>query len=148
LKCWSLVVFFCFGCPLFGLLILLFSCHFPLLRLLLLLIVRVLIFIVITVVKMDMWRPFAKGSEKLRRLILVILHGVLVVLVLEDLRRVLLLKRHGSYPCYFVSHHLAPPTSLGVVGSVTQPYALADSVTASQSFTSGPPSAPSLVTCP
>jgi hypothetical protein len=103
---------------------------------------------VITVVKMDMWRPFAKGSEKLRRLILVILHGVLVVLVLEDLRGVLLLKRHGSYPCYFVSHHLAPPTSLGVVGSVTQPYALADSVTASQSFTSGPPSAPSLVTCP
>jgi hypothetical protein len=62
------VVFFCLGCPLFGLLVLLFSCHFPLLRLLLLLVVRVLVFIVITVVKMDMWKLFATESGKLRRL--------------------------------------------------------------------------------
>jgi hypothetical protein len=42
------------------LLILLLPCHRPLLRLLrLLLVVRVLVFIVITVVEMDMWRPFA-----------------------------------------------------------------------------------------
>jgi uncharacterized membrane protein (DUF106 family) len=63
----------------------------PLLRLLhLLLVVRVLVFIVITVIELDMWRPFAIGRRKLRKLRLVVLHTVLVVLVLEDLRGVLL----------------------------------------------------------
>jgi hypothetical protein len=58
---------------------------------LLLLVVRVLFFIVITVVEMDMWRHFATGRRKLRRLRLAVLHRVLVVLVLEDLRGVLLI---------------------------------------------------------
>jgi hypothetical protein len=48
----------------------------------------------INVVEMDMWRPFATGRGKLRRLKLVVLHRVLVVLVLEDQRGVLLLQRH------------------------------------------------------
>jgi hypothetical protein len=58
---------------------------------LLLLVVRVLFFIVIIVVEMDMWRHFATGRRKLRRLRLAVLHRVLVVLVLEDLRGVLLI---------------------------------------------------------
>jgi hypothetical protein len=44
----------------------------------------------ITVVGMDMWRPSAIGREKLRRLRLAILHRVLMILVLEDLRVLLL----------------------------------------------------------
>jgi hypothetical protein len=68
------------------LLVLLLLCHWPLLRLfLLLLVVRVLVFTVITVVEMDMWRHSAIGRGKLRRLRLVVLHRVLVVLFLEDL---------------------------------------------------------------
>jgi hypothetical protein len=53
--------------------------------------VRVLVFTVIIVVGMDMWRLFATGKRKLR---LTVLHMVLVVLVLEDLRGVLLVQRH------------------------------------------------------
>jgi hypothetical protein len=54
------------------LLVLLLLCHRPLLRLLhLLLVMRVLVFILITVVEMDMWRPFATRRRKLR---LVVLH--------------------------------------------------------------------------
>jgi hypothetical protein len=64
--------------------------------------VRVLVFIVIIVVEMDMWMSFATGRKKLRRLRLVILHRVLVVLVLEDLRGVLLVQRHRSFSCYFI----------------------------------------------
>jgi hypothetical protein len=40
--------------------------------------------------EMDMWRPFPTGRRKLKRLRLAVLHRVLVVLVLEDLRGVLL----------------------------------------------------------
>jgi hypothetical protein len=66
------------------LLVLLLMCHRLLLRLcLLLLVTRVLVFTVITVVEMDMWRHFATVRRKLR---LAVLHRVLVVLVLEDLR--------------------------------------------------------------
>jgi hypothetical protein len=61
---------------------------------LLLFMVRVLVFTMINVVEMDMWRPSATGRGKLRRLKLVVLHRVLVVLVLEDQRGVLLLQRH------------------------------------------------------
>jgi hypothetical protein len=43
---------------------------------------------------------------------------------------------------------LAASMSIGAVGSVTQSSALTGSATASQSSTSGPPSAPSLGTCP
>jgi hypothetical protein len=57
---------------------------------LLLLVVRVLVFTVITVVAMDMGRYSSIGRRKLRRLSLTVLHRVLVVLVLEDLRGVLL----------------------------------------------------------
>jgi hypothetical protein len=53
---------------------------------LLLLVVRVLVFTVITVVMMDMWSHFSRGRGKLRRLRLTISHRVLIVLVLEDLR--------------------------------------------------------------
>jgi hypothetical protein len=64
-------------------------CHWPLLQLfLLLLVVRVLDFTVTTVVEIDMWRHSATRRRKLKRLRLVVLHRVLV---LEDLRRVLLL---------------------------------------------------------
>jgi hypothetical protein len=56
------------------LLVLLLPCHWPLLQLLiLLLVVRVLIFIVITVVEMDMLMPFATGRRKLRRFRLAVL---------------------------------------------------------------------------
>jgi hypothetical protein len=54
---------------------------------LLLLVVRVVVFIVLTVVTMAMWRRSATGRRKLR---LTVLHKVLMVLVLEDLRGVLL----------------------------------------------------------
>jgi hypothetical protein len=37
-------------------------------------------------VEMDMWRHFATGRRKLRRLRLAVLHKVLVVLVLEGMR--------------------------------------------------------------
>jgi hypothetical protein len=45
-------------------------------------------------------------------------------------------------------HRLAASTSVGVVGSVTQSSTLTGSAIASQSFTLGPPSAPSPGTCP
>jgi hypothetical protein len=57
---------------------------------LLLLVVRVLVFTVIIVVTIDMWRHSATGRRKVRRLRLAILHRVLVLLVLEDLKGVLL----------------------------------------------------------
>jgi hypothetical protein len=60
----------------------------------LLLVLRYLVFTVITVVEMDIWSHFATGRRKLRRLRFIILYRVLVVLVLEDLREVLLLQRH------------------------------------------------------
>jgi hypothetical protein len=73
------------------LLILLLLCHLPHLRLfLLLLVVRVLVFNVTIVVAINMWMHSATGRRKLRRLKLVVLHRVLVVLVLDDLRGVLL----------------------------------------------------------
>jgi hypothetical protein len=76
------------------LLVQLLLCHRPLLRLLrLLLVVRVLLFIVIIVVEMDMWRPFIIGRRKLIRPRLTILDRVPVVLVLEDQRGVLLVQR-------------------------------------------------------
>jgi hypothetical protein len=69
------------------LLILLLMCHLPHLRLLLLLlVVRVLVFTAITVVTLDMWRHFATGKRKLRRLRLTVLQRALVALVLKDLR--------------------------------------------------------------
>jgi hypothetical protein len=47
-------------------------------------------FTVITAVTMDRWRHSATGRIKLRRLRLTVLHGVLVVLIMEGLRGVLL----------------------------------------------------------
>jgi hypothetical protein len=86
------------------LLVLLLQCHLPHLRLfLLLLVMRVVVFIVITVVTMDMWRRSATGRRKLR---LAVLHRVLVVLVLEDLRAVLLVQRHRRFSCCFVALRL------------------------------------------
>jgi hypothetical protein len=86
------------------LLILLLRCHLPHLRLfLLLLIVRVVVFIVISVVAMDMWRRSATGRKKLRKLRLAVLHRVLVVLVLENLRVVLLVQRHRRFSCCFIT---------------------------------------------
>jgi hypothetical protein len=70
-----------------------------------------------------MWSRFATGRRKLK---LIVLHRVLVVLVLKDLRGV--------------------STSTGAVGTVTQSSALIGSATASLSFTLGPPTAPSLGT--
>jgi hypothetical protein len=65
------------------LLVLLLLCHLSHLQLfLLLLMVRVVVFTVIAVVTMDMWRHSATGRRKLRRLRLAVLHRVLVVLVL------------------------------------------------------------------
>jgi hypothetical protein len=76
------------------LLLLPLRCHLPHLQLfLLLLMVRVVVFIMITVVAMDMWRHSATGRRKLKKLRLTVLHRVLVVLVLEDLRGVLLVQR-------------------------------------------------------
>jgi hypothetical protein len=85
-------------------LILLLWCHLPYLRLfLLLLVVRVVVFIVLSVIVMDMWRRSATGRRKLR---LTVLHRVLVVLVLEDLRGVLLVQRHMRFSCCFVALRL------------------------------------------
>jgi hypothetical protein len=70
---------------------------------LLLLVVRVVVFIVLTVVAMVMWRRSATGRRKLR---LAILHRVLVVLVLEDLTGVLLVQRHRRFLYYFVALRL------------------------------------------
>jgi hypothetical protein len=64
---------------------------------LLLLMVRVVVFIVLTVVAMDMWRHSAIGRRKLR---LTVLHRVLV---LEDLRGVLLVQRHRRFSCCFIA---------------------------------------------
>jgi hypothetical protein len=85
------------------LLVLLLLCHWLLRLFLLLLMVRVLVFTVITMVEMDMWRYFATGRRKLRRLRLVVLHRVLV---LEDLRGVLLFRRHRRFSCCFIALHL------------------------------------------
>jgi hypothetical protein len=83
------------------LLALLLRCHLPHLRLFLpLLVVRVVVFIVFIVVAMDMWRRSATRRRKLR---LAVLHMVLVVLVLEDLRGVLLVQRHRRFSCCFVA---------------------------------------------
>jgi hypothetical protein len=68
--------------------------------------VRVVVFIVLTVVAMAMWRRSVTGRRKLRKLRLAILHKVLVVLVLEDLRGVLLVQRHGRFSCCFVALRL------------------------------------------
>jgi hypothetical protein len=120
-------------------LLVLLWCHLPHLRLfLLLLVVRVVVFIVLTVVAMDMWRHSATGRRKLR---LAVLHRALVVLVLEDMREVLLVQRQRRFSCCFVALRLS--TSLGVVGTVTQSSAPIGSATASQSSTLGPPTAPS-----
>jgi hypothetical protein len=91
---------------------------------------------------MDMWRPFATGRRKLK---LAILHKVLMVLVLEYLRGVLLVLRQELLK---LLRRLAASTLLGAIGSMTQSSALTGSATASQSFTLGPPSAPSTGTYP
>jgi hypothetical protein len=89
------------------LLVLLLLCHSPLLRLFLQLpVVRVLVFIVLIVVEMDMWRHSATGRRKFKRLTLAILHRVLVVLVLEDLRGVLLVQRRRRFSCCFIASQL------------------------------------------
>jgi hypothetical protein len=55
------------------------------------------------VVTMDMWRRSATGRRKLKKLRLVVLHRVLVVLVLKDLRGVLLIQRHRRFSCCFIT---------------------------------------------
>jgi hypothetical protein len=65
--------------------------------------VRVVVFTVITVVAMDMWMHSATGRRKLRRLRLAVLHRVLVVLVLEDLRGILLVQRHRRFSYCFTA---------------------------------------------
>jgi hypothetical protein len=128
------------------LLVLLLLCHQPLIRLLrLLLVVRVVVFIVITVVEMDMWMPSAIGRRKLRRLRLTVLHIVLLVLVLEDLKRFLLVQRHELL---MLLHHLAASMSSVVVGSMTRSTTVTGPATSSQSSTLGPPSAHSPGTYP
>jgi hypothetical protein len=83
---------------------LLLRCHLPHLWLfLLLLVVRVVVFIVLTVVAMAMRRHFATGRRKLS---LTILHKVLVVLILEDLRGVLLVQRNRRFSCCFIALRL------------------------------------------
>jgi hypothetical protein len=83
---------------------LLLQCHLSHLRLFLpLLVVKVVIFIVLTVVAMAMWRRSATGRRKLRKLRLAVLHKVLVVLVLQDLRGVLLYQRHRRFSYCFVA---------------------------------------------
>jgi hypothetical protein len=67
---------------------------------LLLLVVRVVVFIVITVATMNMWRHFATGIRKLR---LTVLHRLLMVLVLEDLRGVLLVQRRRRFSHCFIT---------------------------------------------
>jgi hypothetical protein len=69
---------------------------------LLLLLVRVVVFIVLTVVAIDMWRHSATGRRNLIKLRLTVLHMLLVVLVLEDLRGVLLVQRHRRFSCCFI----------------------------------------------
>jgi hypothetical protein len=86
------------------LLVLLLLCHLPDLQLfLLLLVVRVVVFTVITVVTMDMGRHSATRRRKLGRVRLAVLHRVLVVLVLEDLRGVLLVQRQRRFLCCFIT---------------------------------------------
>jgi hypothetical protein len=76
-------------------------CHLPHLRLfLLLLMVRVVVFIVFTVVAMAMWRRSATERRKLR---LAVLHKVLV---LEDVRGVLLVQRQKRFSCCFIALRL------------------------------------------
>jgi hypothetical protein len=86
------------------LLVQLLRCHMPHLRMFLLLLV--VVFIVLTMVVMDMWRRSATGGRKLRKLRVTVLHRVLVVLVLEDLRGVLLVQRHRRFSCCFVTLRL------------------------------------------
>jgi hypothetical protein len=129
------------------LLVLLLMYHRSLLRLLcLLLVVQVLVFIVITVGDMDMWRPFATERRKLRRLRLGILHRVLVVSSSRGSER----SSVGSetQELLMILHHLMASTSGRAVGSVTQSSALIGSITTYQSSTLGPPSAPSSGTFP
>jgi hypothetical protein len=83
------------------LLTILLRCHLPHLRLFLLLLV--VVFIVLTVAVMDMWRRSAIGRRKLKKLRLTILHRVLVVLVLDDLTGVLLVQRHRRFSCCFIT---------------------------------------------
>jgi hypothetical protein len=61
------------------------------------------VFIVLTVVAMTMWRRSATRRRKLR---LAVLHKVLVVLVLKDLRGVMLVQRHRRFSCCFVALRL------------------------------------------
>jgi hypothetical protein len=82
---------------------------------LLLLMVRVVVFIVIIVIAMDMWRRSATGRRKLRKLRLTVLHRVLVVLVLEDLRGILLVQRHRRFSCCFVALRLLRRSELLVL---------------------------------
>jgi hypothetical protein len=58
------------------------------------------------VVAMDMWRRSATGRRKLRKLGLAVLHRVLMLLVLEDLRGVLLVQRHRRFSCCFIALQL------------------------------------------
>jgi hypothetical protein len=91
------------------LLVLLLLCHLPHLRLfLLLLVVRVVVFTVISVATMNIWRHSATGRRKLKRLRLAVLHRVLV---LEDLRGVCWFRNTGD------SHAASPPCGLYVVRS-------------------------------
>jgi hypothetical protein len=72
-------------------------------------VVRVVVFIVLTVVTMAMWRRSATGRRELR---LTILHKVLVVLVLQDLRGVLLAQRHReTQKILMLLRHLTASTS-------------------------------------
>jgi hypothetical protein len=90
------------------LLVLLLLCHLPHLRLfLLLLVVRVVVFTVISVATMNIWHS-ATGRRKLKRLRLAALHRVLV---LEDLRGVCWFRNTGD------SHAASPPCGLYVVRS-------------------------------
>jgi hypothetical protein len=61
------------------------------------------VFTVLTVVVMAMWSHSAIGRRKLR---LTVLHKVLVVLVLEDMRGVLLVQRHVRFSCCFIALRL------------------------------------------
>jgi hypothetical protein len=58
------------------------------------------VFIVLIVVAMAMWRHSATGR---RKLMLIVLHKVLVVLILKDLRGVLLVQRHRRFSCCFIA---------------------------------------------
>jgi hypothetical protein len=86
------------------LLVPLLLCHLPHLQLfLLLLMVRVVVFNVIIVVMVDMWRHSITGRRKLRMFRLTVPHRALVVLVLEDMRGVLLVQRHRRFSCCFIA---------------------------------------------